>query len=425
MAKNVNVNVKFPVPVQYQVHTDHTSTPCLLSAGAWALVRVEFHAARGDAFARPRSFSSALPAGVHGRQPRQGVMATTDEASTANISLSDLTIGENVGRGASCTVCVATLSSTEPHKQFALKVIEKTKIVGQAQLTRLFREKELLSELYHPSIVRLHCTLKDERNLYFVLDLLTGGELLWHMRRAPRQCVPPSAARTCVGALLLPLRHMQEKGVIYRDLKPTNIMFTLTGRLTLIDLGHAKRAGPDERSTSLCGTPHAHAPEAVRGDGHGWPAQLWALGVLIVEMMAGEAPFWETAISKSRGDDLKTQILRAQPDLSRVPDEQARALTATLLCAAPEARHVVYPRGYADVMLHPWLNALDWEAIGDGRCVPDSFDFAAAHAEHLDALESSAARAEWRAIREARARGAGAAAGKDLVPAVAAHAELS
>ena len=103
----------------------------------------------------------------------------------------------------------------------------------------------------------------------------------------------------------------------------------------------------------------------------------------------------------------------------------ALALTATLLCAAPEARHVVYPRGYADVMLHPWLNAHDWEAIGDGRCVPDSFDFAAAHAEHLDALESSAARAEWRAIREARTRGAGAAAGKDLVPAVAAHAELS
>lgn len=359
-------------------------------------------------------------------------MAATDESSTANLCLSELTIGENIGRGASCTVCVATLSSTEPHKRFALKVIEKTKIVGQAQLTRLFREKELLSELCHPSIVRLHCTLKDERNLYFVLDLLTGGELLWHMRRAPRQCVPPSAARTCVGALLLPLRHMQEKGVIYRDLKPTNIMFTLTGRLTLIDLGHAKRAGPDERSTSLCGTPHFHAPEAVRGDGHGWPAQLWALGVLIVEMMAGEAPFWETSISKSRGDDLKTQILRAQPDLSHVPDEQARALAATLLCAAPEARQVTYPRGYTDVMLHPWFHALDWEAVGDGRCVPDSFDFAAAHAEHLDELESSAARAEWRAIREARARAA-AGNGKafkealedlDLVPAVIAHTEL-
>ena len=302
-------------------------------------------------------------------------------------TLDELSIGGPIGRGATCAVRVASATasvgssmstSQPPEQRFALKIIVKAKIVGQNQLTRLFREKELLGELNHPNIVQLHGTLKDDSHLYFLLELLTGGELLWHMRRAPRQCVPPGAARTCVGALLLPLRYMQEQGVLYRDLKPTNVMFERSGKLKLVDFGHAKHVEPGERSLSLCGTPHYHAPEAVRGEGHGLPAQLWALGVLLVEMTAGEAPFWVTAEAKARGDNMQALILRGEPNLGGVPDDEARDLAAALLAPSADEREAAFPRGYQDVMGHPWLAALDWVAVEAGSRVPDSFDFEAA-----------------------------------------------
>ena len=295
-------------------------------------------------------------------------------------TLSELTLrDDDLGSGATCRVRLAVVAAAgdppAPRRRYALKVIEKAKIVGKNQLTRLMREKELLGELEHPSIVHLHGTLQDDGHLYFLLELLSGGELLWHMRRAPRQRVPPSTARTCLGALLLPLRYMQEQGVLYRDLKPTNIMFSLSGRLKLVDFGHAKRVASDERSTSLCGTPHYHAPEAVRGDGHGLPAQLWAFGVLLVEMMAGVPPFWDGAGSRTLLP-LEDQILQAEPDLETVPDEDARALAAALLRLSPEERETAFPRGYADVMEHGWLAALEWQSLTEGSCVPE-FEFAA------------------------------------------------
>jgi len=299
-------------------------------------------------------------------------------------TLDELSLGGAIGRGATSNVVLATAHTSASPRRFALKVVEKAKIVGQAQLTRLFREKELLQEMEHASIVRLYGTLKDDHHLYFLLELLTGGELLWHMRRAPRQCVPLNSVRICIGALLLPLRYLQEQDVLYRDLKPTNIMFTRSGQLKLVDFGHAKRVANGERSTSLCGTAHYHAPEAVRGDGHGLPAQLWALGVLTVEMIAGVPPFWETASSRAEGDTLSAQILRAAPDLSGVGDDEARALAAALLQAEPEERAASFPKAYADVMEHPWLASLEWAAIEAGSCVPSSFDFESAHAASME-----------------------------------------
>ena len=178
-----------------------------------------------------------------------------DPAATA---LADLELGRVLGRGVSGRVL--RVRDRRTAATYALKTIEKSHIKGEAQLTNLYREKELLGALRHPAIVRLHTTLKDEARLYFLLEQLEGGELLWHMRRAPQGRLPEETARRCLGALLLPLRYMQEQGVLYRDLKPTNALFSRAGRLKLVDFGHAKRL-PEwrtERSHSVCGTPHYH-----------------------------------------------------------------------------------------------------------------------------------------------------------------------
>ncbi|KAL1503360.1 hypothetical protein AB1Y20_011412 [Prymnesium parvum] len=303
-------------------------------------------------------------------------------ASEPPLQLADLHFRQQLGRGATSTVRLA-LASSSPPRHFAVKTVEKAQIAGEQALARLYREKELLSSLAHPGVVRLHCTLKDERCLYFVLECLDGGELLYHMRRAPRHRVPLASARVCVGALLLPLEYLQEQRVLYRDLKPTNILFTREGRLKLVDFGHAKRMAPHERSTSLCGTPHFHAPEVVRGEPHGLPAQLWALGVLIVEVIAGAPPFF----ARPAAPPLKEQILHAEIDLVCLP-ECVRPLAAALLQRDCVAREASFPRGFSDVRRDPWLQPLDWRAVEAGTCVPD-FDFAR-HAEERVACGMSA-----------------------------------
>ena len=302
-------------------------------------------------------------------------------------TLAELSQGAQIGKGASAVVKLATCIATG--ERYCLKVVDKSKIVGQTQLARLYREKQMLGELAHPSIVGFHATLKDEGHLYFLLELIAGGELLWHMRREKRCRICARDARIVLGALLLPLRHMEELSVLYRDLKPTNILFTPSGRLKLIDFGHAKRieghAIAEERSMSVCGTAHYHAPEMVKGEGHGLPAQLWALGVLLVEMLYGRPPFWEAGPA----GPLREQILAAEPDLIPLP-EDAQVLASTLLTAEPAARHAACGgRGYAGVMDHAYFTDLDWEAIRRGELVP-SFEFGAHAAELLGEREEPA-----------------------------------
>ena len=159
--------------------------------------------------------------------------ASAPSSSDKTWTLDDLDVSSDIGCGASASVRLATAKAAPTSgiaTRYALKVVEKAKIVGQAQLTRLFREKELLGQLQHEGIVAFHGTFKDDEHLYFLLELLPGGELLWHMRQERRFRVPQASTRLCLSALLLPLRFMEEQRVIYRDLKPTNIMFTAAGR---------------------------------------------------------------------------------------------------------------------------------------------------------------------------------------------------
>lgn len=289
-------------------------------------------------------------------------------------TLEDLVQGREAGRGASATVHVATDKTS--NQRFALKVVQKNKIKGESQLARLFREKDLLQALDHPSIVAFHATLKDDERLYFVLELLPGGELLWHMRQDKRNRVMPPDARIVLAQLLLPLQYMQEQRVLYRDLKPPNVVYSANGRLKLVDFAHAKRiesAIPfeEERSQSIVGTSHYAAPETVRGEGHGLPAQLWAFGVLHVEMLFGRAPFWEAPAL----GPLDQQILAADPDLTPLP-EDARVLARALLTLDPTERAAAFGnQGYTGVRAHPYFDGVDWAAIEDGSLVPN-FDFA-------------------------------------------------
>lgn len=293
------------------------------------------------------------------------------------LALSDLDIGKALGGGATSEVRLATHRASGAC--YALKAVRKAAIVGQAQLTRLFREKEIQLAVCDPAVVRLHTTFKDEAQLYLLLELAPGGELLWHMRRQRPPRLAEPAVRVVLAQLLLPLERLFRAHILYRDIKPTNLLFSAAGRLKLADFGHAKRlSAPDERSTSIVGTPHTLSPEAVRGVGHGLAAQLWALGVLLFEALVGEPPF---AYADCDAAELRRRIVEDDAPLEKLSaagaSAGARELARRLLLKDEAERTAAFPDGFAGVRGDGWFDGLDWAAVDAGTLVPPALDFAA------------------------------------------------
>eukprot|EP00276_Gloeochaete_wittrockiana_P011645 CAMPEP_0184372358 /NCGR_PEP_ID=MMETSP1089-20130417/163897_1 /TAXON_ID=38269 ORGANISM="Gloeochaete wittrockiana, Strain SAG46.84" /NCGR_SAMPLE_ID=MMETSP1089 /ASSEMBLY_ACC=CAM_ASM_000445 /LENGTH=433 /DNA_ID=CAMNT_0026715195 /DNA_START=31 /DNA_END=1332 /DNA_ORIENTATION=- len=202
--------------------------------------------------------------------------------------LADFEIIDFLGRGGYSMVCTGVLRRTR--QKFAIKMIEKSQIVTEKQASRCFLERELLESIDCPFIVKLYGTFKDEKQLYYVLEYVDGSELSAYIRKCTR--FTEDTARIIFGSLVLTLAYLHSKNIVYRDLKPKNVMVTTRRTLKLIDFGLSRRLEPSERSQSFAGTPHYLAPEVVSRNGHDFAVDWWTLGVLLFEILAGRPPFY-------------------------------------------------------------------------------------------------------------------------------------
>ena len=176
---------------------------------------------------------------------------------------------------------------------YALKVMSKRGTRTGGWSAGALRERRLGAQLHlkHPFICGLVEAYQDERSLYMLLPLATGGELYALLRSQP---TPLSPAATCfyVGAVALALGHLHASRIVYRDLKSENIILDERGYPVIIDLGFAKELDPaDPHSLTMCGTPAYMAPELVRRVPHGYAVDWWALGILAFECLTGRDPF--------------------------------------------------------------------------------------------------------------------------------------
>lgn len=142
---------------------------------------------------------------------------------------------------------------------FAMKVLSKHEVVRLKQIQHINSERSILTAVRQNGIVNLFCTFQDERNLYLLMDFIQGGELFSHLRRAGR--FSADVARFYAANILLTMEYMHSKDIIYRDLKPENLLLDHQGYLKITDFGFAKYV-PD-RTFTLCGTPEYLAPEIV------------------------------------------------------------------------------------------------------------------------------------------------------------------
>jgi len=239
---------------------------------------------------------------------------------------------------------------------FAMKILRKSHLVKRRQIERTRTERKVLSVVNHPFIMKLHYAFQSDDKLYLVLDYCPGGELFFHLSRFRR--FPERVARFYAAELLLAIGHLHKRGIIYRDLKPENVLLDAEGNVKLGDFGLAK-AGikhPCEGAMSMCGTPEYMAPEVLAQAGHGFCVDYWGLGMLLYEMMTGLPPWYTTDRAK-----LFRRLKSAPLDVPSYFSEQAANCVSVLLERNPRRRLGV--TGIRTAMEHEFFRNISWKSL--------------------------------------------------------------
>jgi serine/threonine protein kinase len=235
-----------------------------------------------------------------------------------------------------------------------MKVLRKSEIVRLMQVEHINSERTILDRVRHPFVVELYATYQDNLNVYMLLSYIPGGELFSHLRRAGR--FSADVTRFYLACIVLAIEYLHAKNIIYRDLKPENLLLDRTGYLRIADFGFAKVV--EDRTFTLCGTPEYLAPEIVLSQGHGKAVDWWALGILAFEMLAGYPPFFD-----DHPLGIYEKILRNEIAFPSYIDPYAKDLIKGLLTADRSKRMGNLKGGAKDVMNHPWFAGVDWGSL--------------------------------------------------------------
>eukprot|EP01029_Cantina_marsupialis_P021940 TRINITY_DN5325_c0_g1_i1.p1 TRINITY_DN5325_c0_g1~~TRINITY_DN5325_c0_g1_i1.p1 ORF type:complete len:518 (-),score=134.14 TRINITY_DN5325_c0_g1_i1:420-1973(-) len=270
------------------------------------------------------------------------------------VTLEDFDLLKVIGRGSFGKVM--QVRKRDSDKIYAMKILKKSVIIGRNQVEHTRAERQILEEMNHPFLVKLHYAFQTNDKLYLVLDYLTGGELFFHLKQ--KHSFDEEQSRLYAAELICGIGHLHEKGIIYRDLKPENILLDCGGHIRLTDFGLSKAAQADQPTHSFCGTPEYLAPEVIADVGHGKDVDWWSLGVLIFELLTGIPPFYSENVHMMY-DLIENAPLRFPRTVS--PD--AQDLISKLLDRNPKTRLGSGEDDSKAIKSHKWFACLDWDML--------------------------------------------------------------
>lgn len=242
---------------------------------------------------------------------------------------------------------------------FALKILGKREVIGHHQVEGVMREKNLMAVIKHPFVVELVTTFQDERNLYMLIGLVQGGELFSIIHTEVRDGIPNGNSRFYAACILESLAALHRNDIVYRDLKPENVLIDRRGYCVLVDLGFAKVVL--DKTYTLCGTPEYLSPEIILSKGHDKGADYWAFGVLIYEMLVGHSPFYSHDMDQV---GLFKRIVGVQYGFPQgVVQDVAKHLIHRLLQRRPADRLGCLSRGDQDIRDHKWFQIIQTQKL--------------------------------------------------------------
>lgn len=325
----------------------------------------------------------------------------------AQFKKGDFALRKLLGQGSYGCVVKATLNTKRadpksakvilsdfPDGVVALKLMAKTRVVQKRQLNHVFDERRLLLRMGHPNVMRLMASFQDEDTLYLVTEFIDGPDL-WSVIYEPSAVGYPKGhrLRDASDALLQlycacvvqALSHIHNQGIVYRDLKPENVMVAQSGYLKIVDFGFAKQlpyytstTDDDSHTTSLhahfkamtlCGTCEYLSPEMIQCTGHDWASDIWGAACLFHELAVGHTPFIER---HGEADDIIMQrIVQSRIKPCIPPFRLARRKFMSKLVDDCLKHDPTERLGAEELLQHKFFESLNWEAFVNQAYVPE------------------------------------------------------
>ncbi|KAJ0404452.1 hypothetical protein ATCC90586_001956 [Pythium insidiosum] len=317
--------------------------------------------ARGLVTPEKRPLASAVAA----PDPRlkKRALSPPDRATPAMaIEPHELKLLKVIGRGTFAQQ-VALAQHSRSQRMVVVKTLDKRHVIARKQVAHTLTEKNVLQALggRHPFIVQLYAAFQTDRELNFVLEYCQGGELFFHLQQQNQQKFDEVATRFYAAEVLSALGALHAQGIVYRDLKPENVLLDAQGHVKLADFGFAKENMTDGRRTfSFCGSPEYLSPEMVRKDGHGLETDMWSFGCFVFELLTGAPPFQSSNMHR-----LFNLIEQGRVWYPPYLSADAVSLLQGLLCVNPQARLSV-----EGAMKHPFFQSLDWDDVLQRQVAP-------------------------------------------------------
>ncbi|KAF6776415.1 hypothetical protein AHF37_04528 [Paragonimus kellicotti] len=263
---------------------------------------------------------------------------------------------------------------------FALKRMQKQHIVQTRQQEHVHFEKLILSSVNSPFICRLYATFRDSKHVYMLLEACLGGEL-WTILRDSHN-LDDRTTRFCLACCIEALDYLHRHGIIYRDLKPENMLITARGYIKMCDFGFAKFIGVGQKTWTFCGTPEYVAPEVILNKGHDFAADYWSLGILTFELLTGTPPFQASEPIK-----IYMKTLKGIDALGLAQNKyiclKALQFIRRLCRFNPSERLGVGKHGIQEIRSHKYFQGFDWAAIAK-QSLPTPFKVKASHISFLE-----------------------------------------
>ncbi|XP_037101371.1 cGMP-dependent protein kinase 1 isoform X2 [Syngnathus acus] len=217
-------------------------------------------------------------------------------------------------------------------------------------------EKKILKAVQCDFIVRLHAAFKDTRYIYMVMEFCSGGEIWTKLKEVGR--FDEQIAVFCTACVVEAYAYLHKKSIMYRDLKPENLMLDARGYVKLVDFGFARELVSGEKSYSFVGTPEYMAPEIIKNQGHDFAVDFWSLGILIYELLVGSPPF-----SSSEPQNIYAKILDGVLTYPPYLSEAAKSIISKLCRPRPGQRLGNTKNGIKDVRHHRWFGNMNWHKL--------------------------------------------------------------